>query len=120
MPSHSTSFSSSKFNLTSLLEEVQITNSVHNDLNRAISNINASDQNKANTNNSSSNTNNNSNNPNTNSNLNRMGPRSKDVVVSLVSKEVCAFVKYFVFFSSSSSKSLQSYPAKITHLCGVD
>jgi hypothetical protein len=83
MPSHSTSFSSSKFNLTSLMEEVQITNSVHNDLNRVINNLNPSDQNKVN---SSYNTNNSSNNnPTTNLTLNRMGPRSKDVVVSLVS-----------------------------------
>ena len=66
------------------MEEVQITNSVHNDLNRVINNINPSDQNKVNSN---YNTNNSSNNPTTaaNSTFNRMGPRSKDVVVSLVS-----------------------------------
>lgn len=93
MPSHSTSFSSSKFNLTSLLEEVQITNSVHNDLNQVITNTNSSDQNKVSLNNrdlqqqqhqqqqlQSSQIN--------NSNQNqafRMRARTKDVVVSIVS-----------------------------------
>ena len=77
MPSHSTSFSSSRFNLTSLLEEVQITNSVHNDLN----NIASINYNNNNTNIELQ--------QNKDHNLNsaaaRMRPRSKDVVVSVVS-----------------------------------
>ncbi len=80
MPSHSTSFSSSKFNLTSLLEEVQVTNSVHNDLNQVIANINSTDQNRVSLNNLQQQP------QNSNQiNQNRMRPRSKEVVVVVVS-----------------------------------
>ena len=78
MPSHSTSFSSSRFNLTSLLEEVQITNSVHNDLNN-ITSINYNNNNNTNIELQQNKDH------NLNSAAARMRPRSKDVVVSVVS-----------------------------------
>ena len=92
MPSHSTSFSSSKFNLTSLLEEVQITNSVHNDLNQVIANINSTDQNRVSLNNLQQQP------QNSNQiNQNRMRPRSKEVVVVVVSPSFFKNTQKIVF-----------------------